>query len=230
MNITQALLVKKDQLQFLNSEHGSFADELQQPIQLSHLQNTYGDNLYAPVALNAVQETLDAVAQESEFDLLFDGDVNIEEGALEINDNANHQETTAQENGDLQAALFDDTDNNILSRRRMTDAEYNNKVAGLNNSQRDAFDRVVQYTRARHQYYMRERESLPESLHIFITGGAGSGKSQPYFSNKGTYRKIPHWIPNACMLVAPTGVAAFNIGGLTIHYAFWLPVEHGNLS
>ena len=32
------------------------------------------------------------------------------------------------------------------------------------------------------------------------------------------------------MLVAPTGVAAFNIGGLTIHYAFQLPVEHGNLT
>ena len=32
------------------------------------------------------------------------------------------------------------------------------------------------------------------------------------------------------MLVAPTGVAAFNIGGLTIHYAFRLPVEHGNLT
>ena len=109
----EALLAKKDQLQFLNSEHGSFADEVQQAIQqLSNLQNTYGDNLYAPVAPNAVQETLDAVAQESEFDPLFDGDVNIEEGALEINDNANHQETTAQENGDLQAALFDDTDNN----------------------------------------------------------------------------------------------------------------------
>ena len=29
------------------------------------------------------------------------------------------------------------------------------------------------------------------------------------------------------MLVAPTGVAAFNIGGLTIHYAFR---EHGNLT
>ena len=35
---------------------------------------------------------------------------------------------------------------------------------------------------------------------------------------------------NACMLVVPTGVAAFNIGGLTIHYAFWLPVEYGNLT
>ena len=32
------------------------------------------------------------------------------------------------------------------------------------------------------------------------------------------------------MLVAPMGVAAFNIGGLTIHYAFRLPVEHGNLT
>ena len=33
---------------------------------------------------------------------------------------------------------------------------------------------------------------------------------------------------NACMLVAPTGVAAFNIGGLTIHYAFQFPAEHSN--
>ena len=91
----EALLAKKDQLQFLNSEHGSFADEVQQAIQqLSNLQNMYGDNLYAPVASNAVQETSDAL--ESEFDPLFDGDVNIEEGALEVNDNANHQETTAQ--------------------------------------------------------------------------------------------------------------------------------------
>ena len=30
-----------------------------------------------------------------------------------------------------------------------------------------------------------------------------------------------------CMLMAPTGVAAFNIGGLTIHKALNLPVEHG---
>ena len=49
------------------------------------------------------------------------------------------------------------------------------------------------------------------------------------FSDKGTHREIPH-SQNACMLVAPTGVAAFNIDGLTIHYAFWLPVEHGNLT
>ena len=227
----EALLAKKDQLQFLNSEHGSFADEVQQAIQqLPNLQNTYGDNLYAPVAPNAVQESLDTGALEAEFDPLFDGDVDIEEGRMDVQDNANRQETNAQENGDLQAALFDDTDNNILSRRRMTDAEYNNKVAGLNDSQRDAFDRVVQYTRARHQYYMRERESLPEPLHVFITGGAGTGKSHLISVIKEHIERSHTGSQNACMLVAPTGVAAFNIGGLTIHYAFRLPVEHGNFT
>ena len=225
----EALLAKKDQLQFLNSEHGSFADEVQQAIQqLCNLQNTYGDNLYAPVAPNAVQETLDAGAMESEFDPLFDGDVNVEEGALEVNDDANHQETNVEEHGDLQAALFDDTDNNILSRRRMTDADYNSQVAGLNDLQREAFDRVVQYTGTRHQYFMRERESLPEPLHVFITGGAGTGKSHLIALIKEHTQRSHTGSQNACMLVAPTGVAAFNIGGLTIYYAFRLPVDHGN--
>ena len=99
---------------------------------MSTLSNTYGGNIYAPVAPNAAQETLEAGALDSEFDPLFDGGITVEELAPENNDNADHQQTTAQEHGDLQAALFD---SNILSRRRMTDAEYNSKVAGLNDSQ-----------------------------------------------------------------------------------------------
>ena len=132
----EKFLAKRDQLQFLNSEHGSFADEVVQAIQqLSTLSNTYGDNIYAPVAPNSVQETLEAGALDSEFDPLFDGGVTVEELAPANNDKADHQQMTAQEHSDLQAALFDDTDSNILSRRRMTDAEYNSKVAGLNDSQ-----------------------------------------------------------------------------------------------
>ena len=75
----EALLSKRDQLQFLNSEHGSFADEVVQAIQqLSTLSNTYGDNIYAPVAPNAAQETLEAGALDSKFDPLFDGGVTVE--------------------------------------------------------------------------------------------------------------------------------------------------------
>ena len=135
-------MAKRDQLQFLNSEHGSFANEVVQAIQqLSTLRNTYGDNIYAPVAPNAAQKTLEADALESEFD---PGAI-VEELAPEISDNA-----------DLQAALFNDTDSNIQSRRRMRDAEYNSKVAGLNNSQRDAFDQIVCWMCECHQYFMGE--------------------------------------------------------------------------
>jgi len=34
------------------------------------------------------------------------------------------QEVSAQEHSDVQAALLDNTDNNILSRQRMTNIEY----------------------------------------------------------------------------------------------------------
>ena len=69
------------------------------------------------MAPNAVQETLDSGELEAEFDTLFDGDVDIEEGAVDVQDNGNRQEATVQENGDLQAALFDDTDNNETNDR-----------------------------------------------------------------------------------------------------------------
>ena len=72
---------------------------------------------------------------------------------------------TAQKHGDLQAALFDD------------DTEYNSKVAGLNVSQREAFDQIVRWTREHHQYFMGESNSLPEPLYLLITGGAGTSKS-----------------------------------------------------
>ena len=38
------------------------------------------------------------------------------------------------------------------------------------------------------------------------------------------------WHPKSgeimCAIVAPTGIAAFNVGGLTIHRLFQLPIEH----
>lgn len=71
----EALLAKRHQLQFLNSEFGSFAVEVQQAIQwLSDLHNTYGDNLYAPIAPSAIQDTLNIEAkQDMKFDAMFDG-------------------------------------------------------------------------------------------------------------------------------------------------------------
>ena len=98
----------------------------------------------------------------------------------------------------------------------------------MNDTQRVAFDSVVQYTRARHQYFMEERDTLPEPLHLFVTVGAGTCKSHVIGVIKEHIERAQSGSQNACMLMAPTGVVAFNIGGLTIHCALCLPVEHNS--
>ena len=56
------------------------------------------------------------------------------------------------------------------------------------------------------------------SQHIFLTGKAGTGKT--------TFLKhIRYATHKNCIVAAPTGVAAINAGGMTLHSLFQLPFE-----
>ena len=56
------------------------------------------------------------------------------------------------------------------------------------------------------------------SQHVFLTGKAGTGKT--------TFLKhIRHTTHKNCIVAAPTGVAAINAGGVTLHSLFQLPFE-----
>nr|XP_022331917.1 uncharacterized protein LOC111129740 [Crassostrea virginica] len=68
----------------------------------------------------------------------------------------------------------------------------------------------------------------PEALHIFITGGAGTGKSHlikaiHYEASRilSKILSVPEGV--SVLLGAFTGTAAFNIGGNTLHHLFSLP-------
>ncbi len=67
-------------------------------------------------------------------------------------------------------------------------------------------------------------EQIEASLdHFFITGKAGTGKSH-------LLRYLKQNTHKSCVVVAPTGVAALNVGGQTIHSLFKLPpslINHG---
>lgn len=67
-------------------------------------------------------------------------------------------------------------------------------------------------------FHLAERLVNQTGRHIFLTGKAGTGKT--------TFLK--HIISSTkknCVVVAPTGVAAINAGGVTMHSMFQLPFE-----
>lgn len=78
-----------------------------------------------------------------------------------------------------------------------------------------------QYIDARNEslpYYLAEQFAMHTNRPIFITGKAGTGKTT-------FLRKLREQSPKNMAVVAPTGVAAINAGGMTIHSLFQLPVR-----
>ena len=67
-------------------------------------------------------------------------------------------------------------------------------------------------------YYLAEEFAMRTSRPLFITGKAGTGKTT-------FLRKLREQTPKNMAVVAPTGVAAINAGGMTIHSFFQLPVR-----
>ena len=67
------------------------------------------------------------------------------------------------------------------------------------------------------------------SLHMYISGGGGTGKSFLLHVIADYIRMCHSTLANydPVIIAAPTGVAARNVHGVTLHQAFRLPVQHG---
>ena len=65
-------------------------------------------------------------------------------------------------------------------------------------------------------------------LHMFISGVGGTGKSFLIKAIRALVSEIWHDKTESllCAVTAPTGLAAFNVGGVTIHRLLQLPIEH----
>jgi len=96
----------------------------------------------------------------------------------------------------------------------LSEDELDQMIERLNVDQKRIFDKIC-------------KTLLNEStiLRIFVSGTGGTGKS--YLINT-----IKNWVKTGMnklvAVAAPTGIAAFNVNGLTIHGLLQLPVEHGN--
>ena len=113
-------------------------------------------------------------------------------------------------------------DEEELQQNRISDSDYRKLVRSLNKKQREFFYHVLHSIKTK-----------DEPLRLFFSGGAGVGKSTVtnalYQALDRYLNTIPRENPDNIKVLkaAPTGKAAFNIKGNTLHSAFKIPVNRG---
>lgn len=104
----------------------------------------------------------------------------------------------------------------------LEDSAYREMLRGLNEQQKQFMYHVL-----------HRLKTCSEPLFAFLSGGAGVGKSVVTRAlYQALYKYFSHKLHNSpdnlhVLLCAPTGKAAHNINGSTIHSAFCLPVGQG---
>ncbi|XP_030832522.1 uncharacterized protein LOC115920595 [Strongylocentrotus purpuratus] len=97
-------------------------------------------------------------------------------------------------------------------------------MRSLNEKQQSVFYKIRQWC------LDRVNGKSVEPFHMFLTGGAGTGKSHLikclyYEATRILARMLPHPDDVSVLKMAPTGVAAYNINGHTIHSILSIPIN-----
>ena len=111
----------------------------------------------------------------------------------------------------------------------MSNEEYCKRMRNLNDRQRRIVLTHTQWCKSLIQA-SKQGKPAPKPYHLYISGSGGVGKSHVISLLRHItikyLRYLPHVTPNdlLCLTCAPTGTAAFNINGMTIHSAFLIPI------
>ena len=101
------------------------------------------------------------------------------------------------------------------------------RVDMLNADQRHVFDNIKSHLvhQVNHENGKCQCSDL-KPLTMFISGVGGTGKSYLIETIKELVNSLWSSEDVLCAVAAPTGLAAFNNGGITMHRLFRLPIEH----
>ena len=158
----------------------------------------------------------------------------------EMQDDSVPEESFNQQSPSHLASTSDQTEKNstpgITTHNQpaeISDDDLRQCVRSLNKRQRYAYDIVLTWCRNKMKNMNSLKPEELEPIYLFITGGAGAGKSHLiktiYHTVTKTLRHAPMnpELPTV-LLMAPTGVAAINIDGTTINTALAIPVQTGD--
>ncbi|XP_033758253.1 uncharacterized protein LOC117340598 [Pecten maximus] len=206
-----------------------YALEIENAIkQIQSLEDRVMQNYIAPaVALNI--EALDNDIPQSENTVMDDPDqVTLYEEPL-FTDATGHQENEQHLNNVI-TGNADDVELNHIALTRLSDEEYKEKINNLNSQQFKVFHIICDYFQKVKSFDDGQVTTAPAPIRLFVSGFGGTGKSHLIqLVREAIVRFSLHKATNdspPVIVLAPTGMAAFNIQGLTIHNALNLPVQH----
>ena len=166
------------------------------------------------------------VAPNAEHQRLQDEDEGIlEERHLEQEDLDENEKLTQGQNNIVGHRFHTQTDTNLLS-----SADYCTRMQQLNKEQRN----IVCYHRNWCKSVveaLKNNKPAPKSYKQFISGPGGVGKSHVIELLKNDTVRFFRYLPSVeqkdilCLVCAPTGTAAFNVSGMTIHSTFLIPIN-----
>ena len=125
--------------------------------------------------------------------------------------------------GEARTAMNDVVDINASS---FSELSLDDRVAMLNGDQKRIFDNVKAHLLHQKCHEANECSCDLKPLRMFISGVGGTGKSFLIETIRALVASIWSLDRLLCAIAAPTGLAAFNVGGITIHRLFQLPIEH----
>ena len=125
--------------------------------------------------------------------------------------------------GEAKTAMTDVLTVNVNSSDKLSVEE---RVAMLNDDQRRVFATVKAHLLHQKCHEQSDGSCDIKPVRMIVSGVGGTGKSFLIEAIKALVISIWPLDDLVCAIAAPTGLAAFNVGGTTIHRLFQLPIEH----
>ena len=197
------------------AQFSDLAEELERAVQnLRIVMAENADEIMASLTPNTTHNAVNELASEI--------DVEPWQQLIKIRNN------DSDDNIDQNDVSDNDHQWKTLTLYTMTDKDFTMAISQLSDAQRKVFNLLVSHIQKRKRYDQGEVAEKPKPLYLFVTGPGGTGKSFLISVINEYLLRASYRNSMTVIKTAPTGVAAYNIQGVTLHRAFCLPVTHKN--
>ena len=150
-----------------------------------------------------------------------------QEGEHDAEEGDNEHEECVKLVGEAEAAMHDVQD---MEDNASNHLDLEQRIEMLNEDQKHVFGKIVEQLNHQHEHDTGKCkcEKL-KPLQMFVSGVGGTGKSFLIETIRSQVKQI--WKDDfandaTCAVATSTGLATYNVGGVTCHRLFQLPIEH----